>query len=418
MTMPTGEHRPVAADEVAANPEVLIDRLRSARRSRGLTQQQAADALGLARTTVVAIEKGERPVRAGELVQLAELYGKPVGELLRPLAPPVDFIAQFRLRGADAENTSGNSELIGAVDSLQQLADDYVELERIANSPLPQRYQPEADVSGLTPNAAGEALAHTERQRLGLGDAPVLQLRQLLEGDVGIRIFAVELPPKVAGLFVASPSYGACIAINASHPGERQRWSLAHEYAHFLAQRDRSEVTVLHGYRRVPADERFADAFAENFLMPEQGLKRRFHEVRLARPSGVTPADLLHLADLFQVSLEALVRRLENLDLVRSHTWDRLLKQGFRVGEARELLELAALPPDTDLLPLRYRYMAVEAYLQGAISEGQFARFIRLDRAAARQMAQRLSHRVALDASGSLDSLGIDLAEMSDTEDN
>jgi Zn-dependent peptidase ImmA (M78 family) len=153
--------------------------------------------------------------------------------------------------------------------------------------------------------------------------------------------------------------------------------------------------------------ERFADAFAENFLLPASGVKRRFHEIRQSRREGVTPADLLHLADLFQVSLEALVRRLENLDLVRPHTWDRLVKQGFRVGEARKMLELAALPPDEELLPLRYRYLAVEAYLNGNVSEGQFARLLRTDRTTARKLGHQLSHRIGMDETGTISDIEI-----------
>jgi hypothetical protein len=74
----------------------------------------------------------------------------------------------------------------------------------------------------------------------------------------------------------------------------------------------------------------------------------------------------------------------------------------FHVGEARKMLELAALPPDTELLPLRYRYMAVEAYLEGDISEGQFARFLRTDRTTARGLAQQLSHRIGMDETGAV----------------
>ena len=384
--------------------DVVLDRLRAARRARGLTQQDVAERLGMARTTIVAIEKGERPVRPQEIIDLARLYNRPLNELLRPAPVPDDFVAQFRLRPGE---TGKDEQLTRSVELLQELADDYVELERLAGAPLPQRYPPEADISSLAPADAGETMAASERNRLGLGDAPVHHLRQMLESDVGLRIFLLPLPARVAGLFVASASYGACIGINASHPGERQRWSLAHEYAHFLAQRSKTEVTVLHGYQRVPTAERFADSFAENFLLPTSGVKRRFHEIRQSRREGVTPADLLHLADLFQVSLEAMVRRLENLDLLRPHTWDRLVKQGFRVGEARKMLELAALPPDQDLLPLRFRYLAVEAYLEGNISEGQFARLLRTDRTTARKLARQLSHRIGMDESGTISEIEI-----------
>ncbi len=391
--------------------DVMVDRLRAARRARGLTQQDVAERIGMARTTLVAIEKGERPVRPQEIIELARLYDRPLNELLRPGRVVEDFVAQFRLRPG---GTTQDEKLAEAVELLQELADDYVELERLAGAPLPQRYPPEVDISSLAPAAAGETLAVSERNRLGLGDAPVHHLRQMLESDVGLRIFFLSLPSPVAGLFVASATYGGCIGINAGHPGERQRWSLTHEYAHFLAQRSRAEITVLHTYQRVPTAERFADEFAENFLLPASGVKRRFHEVRQSRREGVTPADLLHLADLFQVSLEALVRRLENLDLVRPHTWDLLVKQGFRVGEARKMLELAALPPDRELLPLRYRYLAVEAYLEGDISEGQFARFLRTDRTTARKLAQQLSHRIGMDESGEISELELGDIERAD----
>ena len=97
---------------------------------------------------------------------------------------------------------------------------------------------------------------------MGLGDGPVLRLRETLESDVGIRIFAIEMPSRVAGIFSYTEELGGCIALNARHPEERRRWSMAHEYGHFLTTRFQSEVTVLGAYTRVPAIERFADAFA------------------------------------------------------------------------------------------------------------------------------------------------------------
>ncbi|MHB1893762.1 MAG: helix-turn-helix domain-containing protein [Candidatus Dormibacteria bacterium] len=377
--------------------DTVPDRLRTARRARGMTQQAAAERLGLARTTLVAIERGERPIRSRELVALARVYGKQVNELLREAPEDEDFIAQFRL---SPWQTQAGDDLTKAVEVLQGLADDYIDLELRMGAPLPQRYPPQVDVSGLPPESAGESQAETERNRLGLGDAPVHHLRQLLETDVGLRIFAMALPSRVAGLFAFSRPYGACIGMNAAHPGERQRWSLAHEYAHFLGERAKPEVTTLYGYRRVPRAERFADSFAAAFLLPATGLKRRYNALRQARRDGVTPADLLHLAELFEVSLEALVRRLEGLGLLRPHSWERLVKLGFRVGEARELLELAAVPPDDEILPLRFRYLALTAYLDGQISEGQYARLLRTDRASARKLASDLSRRVRLDTDG------------------
>ena len=380
------------------NQPALPGRLRAARKAKRLTQQEVAQRLSISRTTLVAIEKGDRPLRFQELIDLASLYGHSVNEFLRPTPISEDFVAQFRTA---PDKTLEDDQMNSSLALLQELADDYLELERLAAAPLPQRYPPEASIRGVSPSEAAESLAASERNRLGLGDGPVLELRKLLETDVGLRIFAVKLPARVAGIFVNSAVHGACIAMNANHPFERQRWSLAHEFAHFLAHRSQSEVTLVGSRQRIPAAERFADAFAENFLMPTAGLKRRFHDVSQARANGTTPTDLLQLADLFQVSAEAMARRLENLGLIRRHTWDRLSNSGFRVGEAREILELASKPADDALLPFRFRYLAVEGWTRGAITEGQLARLLRVDRTRARQLVARLSHWVDLDATGS-----------------
>ena len=371
----------------------LLGRLRSARKSSQLTQQEVADHLGLSRTTVVAIENGVRALRDQELLDLAGLYGRSVNELLRPTPIDENFVVQFRTSPA---KTVEEQEVEHFVSFLQELADDYVELERLSGAPLSQRYPPEISIRGVEPTEAAENLAANERNRLGLGDGPVLGLRELLEFDAGLRIFALDLPAQIAGLFVNSSVHGACIAMNANHYFERQRWSLAHEYAHFLAHRSQSEVTILDSYQRVPAFERFADAFAECFLMPASGVKRRFQEIRQGRAAGTTPADLLQLAALFQVSFEAMVRRLENLRLVRPHTRDKLFNSGFRINEARELLGLDLQVPDSELLPFRFRCLAIEAWSGDMLSEGQLARMLRVDRTSARKIAANFDQSVVI----------------------
>src|SRR5438046_738545 len=78
------------------DPRLLGLRLQEARKARRMTQQRAAESLGMARTTIVAIEKGERRVQDAELVQLADLYGRQVNELLRQQDIAQSFAVQFR----------------------------------------------------------------------------------------------------------------------------------------------------------------------------------------------------------------------------------------------------------------------------------------------------------------------------------
>jgi transcriptional regulator with XRE-family HTH domain len=57
-------------------------RLRSARETLGLTQEDVAGALGIQRTSVIALEAGTRSVSAIELRRLARLYRRSVAWIL------------------------------------------------------------------------------------------------------------------------------------------------------------------------------------------------------------------------------------------------------------------------------------------------------------------------------------------------
>lgn len=397
-------------EPLAVDPRTVGLRLQEARKARALTQQDVAEQLGLARTTVVAMEKGERTVQPDELVRLAELYGRPVHELLRQREPLVDFTVQFRSsldqRGLDAP------EVAAAIEELQRLSEDYLELEELRRAPLPRRYPPAFEIgAGVSAEQAAEDAATGERNRLGLGDGPIPNLREVLENDVGLRIFALTLPAKVAALLGYTDRVGGCIAVNANHPADRQWWSLAHEYGHFVTRRYQADVMVPRAYRRVSETERFADAFARCFLMPPAGLSRRFNEMKRSRGGHVFPADLVKLQHFYHVSFEALVRSLEVGGMLKSGTYEELIDRGFKVREAQRILDLRPDAPATDVVPLRYKLLAAEALQTGQITQGQFARFVRLDLIEARELYDSLRGYLRLSEEGDLDAVGLELGE-------
>jgi Zn-dependent peptidase ImmA (M78 family)/DNA-binding XRE family transcriptional regulator len=370
----------------------LPARLRLARRDQQMTQEEVAKALGLARTTIVAIEKGERQVRHDELRALARIYERPLDEFLRPSAPVEELGAQFRMVLPKVEQAP---ELEGAVRQVERLVEDYVELERLAEVSPRSRYPDEASIIGVDPESAAAEFAQSERNRLGLGDAPVPRLRDILESSVGVRVFALDLPSNVAGLFAYDDRAGACIAFNKVHPYERQQMTLAHEYGHLLVSRHTADVNFTDTHvRRSPA-ERFAHAFAYEFLLPSSSVIRQFNDVKRSRAGSVTVANLVELALILSVSVEALFRRLEALKLISPGTFERARHQGLRVADAQRALGLAPPPPDDRLLPRAYSTLAINAFQEGKITEGLFARFLRLDRVKARRVAADLAGETA-----------------------
>lgn len=372
------------------DPKVLGMRLQEGRRARGYTQQDVAEEMDMARTTIVAIEKGDRRVLPEELIKLAGFYGLSVSKLLNRTTETQDFVPQFRYNWRkDFENTP---ELAQVSFELQQLAEDYYELEQLNGIKRIEIATPQYSLKSGTPEQTAEEVALTERNRLGIGDGPISNLGQRLEMDVGLRIFYFKMPSKISGIFAYNDTLGGCIGINSNHPKDRRNWSLAHEFGHYLTSRYQVEITFLESKRRQSVNERFADAFAENFLMPASGLNRRFSELhRSSTSGGITMVEICHLADWYHVSVQALVIRLEKLKRFPSGTWESLVADGFQPRQAQQALGIKTDTSNEIDLPKRYINLAVSAYEKGELSEGQLAKFLRTDRVTARILVEKVS---------------------------
>src|SRR5436309_14193964 len=119
-----GEHQVNTTDLRA-----LGARIREARESTGWTQQELADHLGMSRTTIIAIEKGERRLKPAELVQLASLLGRNVSDLLQRSAPAEAFGVQ--LRSTLPSSGTPSTPLPRHIEDFQHLCEDYVRLEEL-----------------------------------------------------------------------------------------------------------------------------------------------------------------------------------------------------------------------------------------------------------------------------------------------
>lgn len=378
------------------DPKQLGQTLQAARTRAKLTQKAVGDDLGVNRQTIIDFEQGKRLPSPNYLIRMAELFNQSVHDLLRqgPITEPISL----QLRASRRIDEALEQELERKRAEFQELCEDYVTLEHLLHSPLPAAQAPIYQSSGDKLERLAEDAAIAERHRLGLGDAPILNLREVLENE-GIRIFQIGLPSRIAGFYGATSELGPCMAINIKHPAERRRYTLGHEFGHFLTERYRAEISVFYTYREVPESERYADAFARSFLMPSSSVSRRFHEMKRSRGSLV-PTDLCLLADFFFVSIEAMALRLEDLHLIRSGMYDTLIANGFRPSEARAQLKLQPHEISNHTFPLRYQYLATEALFNGDITEEDYAHFLRTDIVAARNIAEQLRKRPSQSPSG------------------
>jgi len=394
--------------------KIVGERLKSARRASGFTQEQVADRLAVARTTVVAIEKGERRVTPEELLAFSTCYGRGVSELVRQSSFTEALAPQFRaaLPSSQLERPFPEAQLSRVCHELESRTEDYLELEQMCSAALtrdyPRPYPLES--SHISPEQLAEDVAQEERNRLGLGDAPISDLRALLEQAVGLRIFVYEMPSSVAGVFGYNDRFGGCVGINVKQPWHRGNWSLAHEYAHFLTTRYSADVDVLAGRWGKHRPERFADSFAAHFLMPRSGVNHRLSEVEMARKERITIADLVTLADYFGVSLQAMCLRLEGLKRIQSGSWDRLKSGGLKPDKARQTLGLLRPERKHSEWPVRYLLLAKAAFEKGQLSESQLARKLRTDILSARETMEELDNAVVASEGEEFQVIPVDLA--------
>ena len=371
------------------DPRILGQRIAEARKARGKTQEEVAEFLGCSRPTYIAVEKGDRLAKTDEILKLAPFLGKKVNELVRPTEPVVDLQPHLR---AVAEKMKGTDEaaLQAAIGELQQLAEDYRDLERMMNAPLRFNYPPEVPLDGrIDAVQLAESIAIQERRRLGLGDQPVMSLRSTLEWDVGLRIFySSELPSAIAGMYAYTADLGCCILVNRKHPAERRRVSMLHEYGHLIVDRYKPGIDYLKMSGRKPANERFAESFALSFLMPASSVRQRFHDI-VTMTNDFQVRDLRQLSHFYFVSVEAMARRLEELGLIPRGSWQFLKEARFAPMQAAELLGLQPLPTNDHPYPERYMYLAVHACEQGEIGDSDLAHYLRCDIVSAREIAAR-----------------------------
>lgn len=347
-----------APDEATIGP-----RLRQARLAAGLSQAKVAQALDVPRSAVSLIETGRRSLSSVELAKLARLYGKPTSAFL--FESGEEKILQYLRAAAPLADVDR-----AIIDEAVEWWRYYAMLEESIYGE--QRFQlPIYPVPHGPAIEQGAHLAEQERRRLGLGEAPIPSMIDLLE-DEGIKVLLRRFPPEssVSGCFFFSPELGPCVLINTTEKASRQRFTAAHEYAHFLVDRDERHGEICHPERRKELFEMRANAFAAELLLPAGGVESSL-EALGARRLSVAPEHAVHLMHHFGVSYDAVLWRLLNLGWIDRQQREELA--GISASGLARALGYSGEPGEGEREPDRWRRIAIEAWRKGQISLGKLS---------------------------------------------
>lgn len=360
--------------ELRGRPEVLGARLKVARTMCRMTQEAASNALNLARTTMVAIEAGKRQVNMTELRAMANLYGASEVDLLEDGGLSVEMTVQFRStitqQGVDDEAT--------VLSMLNRLANSVVQLEALVGISAPRVDVPVVQLSRDEPiEQQAEDAAQAVRARLGLGMGPIQDLNSLLESELGLRVFERPLPSRVSGAIAFSEPAGAFVLLNLKHPIYRRRVTAAHELAHAALRK--AGVTVHFTDESFDdREERFCDVFGSCLLMPAVAVRKKAAELKKV-VGKFTVRELLTMTLYFNVSMEALVRRMVALKLLPQGTYERLKADGLSLKHQAAVRDELHLTPEPPSFTARTMLLAMAAHERDLLTEQQIASMLELD---------------------------------------
>src|SRR5437867_2499760 len=196
--------------------------LKKAREDRGITQEAAADVLGIPRTAVVQIEAGNRSISTLELAQLAELYERPIAEFFSegPLSEAAEEESAILALHRVTDGFRDNPEVQRQVSRCVEICREGASLEDVLGKKArtgPPFYNVSKPRNAMEAVRQGTLVAAEERKRLGVGDAPIHMLADFLSNQ-GVWVASVELPDDMSGLFLRHSSIGLVILVNQDHP--------------------------------------------------------------------------------------------------------------------------------------------------------------------------------------------------------
>lgn len=306
------------------------DRVRQAREIRGLTQAELAERIGVTQPTIAQIE------RAGSQ-QLFE----PSSEIMEAIALQTSFPLAFFRQESGPELPLGSllyrtrSSLLTSQDKrrLHQLTRLIYEIaEKMEQTPrlntIPVRLPRVVNEDPVT-------AARVTRAHLGLSpDTPVKNLLLQIEKN-GVLVFALPYTIDEHDAFSFwsdSQPRRPLIVISDGKPGDRQRFTLAHELGHLVMH-----YSFPQGLKEVEAE---ANEFASEFLMPEEAMRREI----------TTPVTLTSLGELkpkWGVSIFALILRARDLGIITERQAVHLIQKRKKLwdGDEPPNLQLKAEKP-------------------------------------------------------------------------
>lgn len=287
---------------------MLGERIKQARTASGLSLRGLADHAHISAMAVSKYENNKSVPSSGVLLALAEALNVRVEYFFRPMKVElknVEYRKHSRLPKKILKQIEG--------DVIEQI-ERYLALEEILPvSPIQTFQLPSDFISKINDYDEIELVAAQLRKKWGLGVNPILDLAGTLE-ERGIKIFqSNELHDGKFDGLAASVNGVPVIVIGGDWPGDRQRFTMAHELGHLVLQ-DRLNAKL--------DEEKAANRFAGAFIVPDSEVYKELARKR----TWLEPRELCVLKKAYGLSMAGWNHRAKDLGILNDVNYLRLVK--------------------------------------------------------------------------------------------
>lgn len=324
------------------------ERIKHGRQMAGLSLRELASDVNVSAQAISKYERNLDVPGSKVLIQLARALGVRVEFFLRPKSFS-RIEPKFRKR--QSLSTKGKDSVLARVsDWLER----YLEIENILSEDeagLVFKYPIGFPREVMTFNDIEKA-AENLRRSWDLGIGPIENLTDLLEAK-GLKIGSMDADGKFdACTFLAENDLTVtAIITRVDMPGDRQRFSIAHELGHLMLRTKGLD------------DEKAAHRFAAAFLVPAAAAKFELRGKRI----DLSLYELHLLKHKYGLSMQAWIYRAHDLDIIPETTARTLFKtfslRGWRKEEPGD--------PMPQELPRRFERLVMGALADGLISESR-----------------------------------------------
>ncbi|WP_373182406.1 helix-turn-helix domain-containing protein [Halomonas campaniensis] len=307
---------------------MLGHRIRQARLAAGLTLKALGEQVGVTHTTIQKYEKAALTPSSSMLLKLARACGIRTEYFFRTHHVTLEH-PEFRKRAIFGKNAQEATK-IKVIELVEKRAEL---LGAFPASPLQPFMAPAQLPDPVDSMEQLEMLSAQVRDAWQLGMNPIADLTDTLEAQGLLVLVVDEAHPGFSGMTALARTDDdrtyPVVAVSAQWPGDRQRFTLAHELGHLiLAGRLSPELN----------EEKACDRFAGAFLAPQVSVFQNLGRQRQA----LEWKELYVLKHEFGLSMAGWLQRAKQCgvinDAVHLAMWKRFSAKGWRKGEPGEPL--------------------------------------------------------------------------------